>query len=154
MLELPPLSPFELLPIMNLPSASANLDHHWGQVLRLNAIIAPLGMPFQGVDGWEGSSTQGMNPGEDSCFCCILLSPSMSSSRISAVSWFPLFVDFNFWKSGVQSVLRYFPVPQTSKPQQSVNIKIPAPSICFFIFIRIKNKNQSFLLFLHIKKDT
>ena len=51
MLELPPLSPFELLPIINLPSASVNLDHHSGQELRLNAIIAPFGMPFQGVDG-------------------------------------------------------------------------------------------------------
>ena len=136
----------ELLPIINLPSASANLDHHSGQELRLNAIIAPFGISH--------SACFGSNFCEEPCPCCILLSPSMSSSRISAVSWFPLFVDFNFWKSGVQSVLRYFPVPQTSKPQQSVNIKIPAPSICFFIFIRIKNKNQSFSLFLHIKKDT
>ena len=136
----------ELLPIINLPSASANLDHHSGQELRLNAIIAPFGISHL-VCSW-------LNVWEEPCPCCILLSPSMSSSRISAVSWFPLFVDFNFWKSGVQSVLRYFPVPQTSKPQQSVNIKIPALSICFFIFIHIKNKNQSFSLFLHIKKDT
>ena len=136
----------ELLPIINLSSASANLDHHSGQELRLNAIIAPFGISHLACSG--------SNVCEEPCPCCILLSPSMSSSRISAVSWLPLFVDFNFWKSGVQSVLRYFPVPQTSKPQQIVNIKIPAPSICFFIFIRIKNKNQSFSLFLHIKKDT